>query len=395
MNTANFRLIGLRVALMLSGILFAFALVFIVLNLFPGLQPDAVRDPLETRRTNETMDVVYTEADGDLFYHMAGNVRPVENPQTLSTHTVEWDSNGFRVPVLGYEDYDDYKIVALGDSFTDAWMVSTPWPDVLAERLETPVLNLAYQGYGPLEEASVMQDYGRGEREWILIGYFEGNDLNNAHSSHYRRENEGNLLVNIVREAVDNDTPEGVTNPDGNYRYPLALYIGANFYELAFFDSYIWMLNAERAVYEQSRNVEVLREALTDIQEAADGACVGLVYMPTKAHIYFQYAEPFGRRWIIENASSSYLDDENWIRQTEEAVEFETLLSRLSNQRDVIREVAAEYGIEFIDLTPAFEQAAGQGDMLYLAYDTHWNQAGHVLAGETVADYVEEGCSDS
>jgi hypothetical protein len=46
-------------------------------------------------------------------------------------------------------------------------------------------------------------------------------------------------------------------------------------------------------------------------------------------------------------------------------------------------------------LTPVFEQAAAEGQMTYLTYDTHWNQAGQELAGKAVADFVRgvEGCA--
>jgi hypothetical protein len=66
----------------------------------------------------------------------------------------------------------------------------------------------------------------------------------------------------------------------------------------------------------------------------------------------------------------------------------------MDNQRDAVQGAVEGSGAFFIDLTPIFEDAAAQSQMTYLEYDTHWNQAGHELAGETVADFLRdvEGC---
>lgn len=381
---SRFPFIG-RLLLIPLGIVIAAVLVWGLVSAFPQLLPPELRDPLERRAANQTIQVRYTDLDGDLFFHLKGQVKPPQNPQVYAEYTLRTDENGFRIPQMALDDYADYKIVALGDSFTDAWMVERTWVDVLAQELNTPVLNLAYRGYGTLEEAEVMRQYGRGNREWVLLAFFEGNDLQNIAQT-YRGEGGGSLLTNLVREAIAPDKFEIVESPDGNYRYPLALYIGADFYELAFYDSYIWILNAPRQLYANSRNLAVFKEALNDILEASGGACVGVIYIPTKAHIYFQYTEPFGRRWILDYGQEPRLDDEGWIAEGEtQPIAFETLLSRMDNQRDAMQAAVEATSAYFIDLVPPFQDAAAQSQMLYFTYDTHWNQAGQELAGRTVA----------
>ena len=381
-----------RLGLALAGIIIAVLLMLVLISLFPQILPASLRDPLDQRAANQRLEVRYTELDGDLFFHLKGQVKPPEDPVLLSAHVIETDGNGFRIPAMRLDDYAEYPIVALGDSFTDAWMVAAPWSDVLARELDTPVLNLAYRGYGTLEEVEVLKEFGGDDHTWVLLGYFEGNDLQNIGRS---AQKDGNVLTNLVREAIAPDDFEIVTSPDGNYRYPLALYIGADFYELAFFDFYIWILNAEREVYDESQNLAAFRAALDELIVESGGACVGVVYMPTKAHIYFRYAEPFGRRWIEENGQRTVTDAEGWIDNgPPEAVDFETLLGRMDNQRDVVQAAVEASGAYFIDLTPVFEDAAAQSQMTYLTYDTHWNQAGHELAGQTVAEFLrgQEGC---
>lgn len=376
-----------RLLLIPLGVGVAAGVFYGLVALFPGLLPSE-------RPTNQTIEVRYTETDGDLFFHLPGEVRPPPGePALISAHTLHTDQNGFRIPAMQAPRYADYPIVALGDSFTDAWMVAAPWTDVLAAALETPVLNLAFRGYGTLEEAEVIKKFGAGTHEWVLVGYFEGNDLQNIGQT-YQGLNGENVFTALLRDATMPKDFEIVESPDGNYRYPLALYIGANFYELAFYDFYIWILNGERATYENSRNIAVFRDALRDIITASGDACVGLVYIPTKAHIYFQYTEPFGRRWILENGLLTGLNSKGWIDGGQAgAVDFDALLGRMNNQRDVIAAVAAELGVHFIDLVPAFQGAAAQGQMLYLKYDTHWNQAGHELAGQQVAQALRSSAA--
>lgn len=377
--------VGARLVLMLGGVACALAIGLLAADSL-GLLPS--NDPLDQRTRNRTLEVRYTEHHGDLFYSLPGEVRPPENPALLSAHTVVWDENGFRVPAMQRESYADYPIVTLGDSFTDAWMVQFPWGDVLARELDTPVLNLSYRGYGPLEEAEIMRQYGKDEHQWVLVGFFEGNDLQNVRTS-LEQENK-NPFELLVREAIEPE-PEIVLSEDGNYRYPLALYIGSDFYELAFYDFYLWILNAERQTYADSKNVAELGKALQKIVEASHGACVGLVYMPEKGHIYFPYAEPFGRRWILENGYETILAENGWLEPAKVGtLEFETFLSKLDNQRDVVKELVEGMGVHFIDLTPAFQQKAAESNLLYFKYDTHWNPEGHELAGQTVAEYIQK-----
>jgi hypothetical protein len=203
---------GGRLALAGLGLGFAGLLFWLLLTLFPGLLPPE-------RPENQTLDVRYTEIDGDLFSNLPGQVKPPENPALLTEYTLKTDNNGFRIPVMALDHYDDYPIMVVGDSFTDAWMVEFPWPDVLARELDTPVLNLAFRGYGPLEYEEVVKDYGDESHQWLLMGFFEGNDLQNISST--LNENEGNPLTNLVRDAIEPESSEIIESPDGNYRYPL------------------------------------------------------------------------------------------------------------------------------------------------------------------------------
>lgn len=54
-----------------------------------------------------------------------------------------------------------------------------------------------------------------------------------------------------------------------------------------------------------------------------------------------------------------------------------------------LREVFEREGIDYLDLLPAFTEAA-RDRALYGANDTHWNSAGNALAGELLLEYLTE-----
>jgi lysophospholipase L1-like esterase len=59
-------------------------------------------------------------------------------------------------------------------------------------------------------------------------------------------------------------------------------------------------------------------------------------------------------------------------------------------QNDLMREFCASAGIQFLDLTPALEQAAASGRAVYFADDAHWNAAGHEIAAEELAKFLAQ-----
>ena len=54
---------------------------------------------------------------------------------------------------------------------------------------------------------------------------------------------------------------------------------------------------------------------------------------------------------------------------------------RKPNKR--LKAIAARYGIDFLDLYPAFEEEAQRRPLYYR--DSHWNPAGHDLAARQIA----------
>lgn len=383
--------------MMIMGTGSAFLIFSTLLNsgLIPGFTADG-------RRTLHTSEVKFTVGIGDIFIHSRGKVAPPADPyEVLSEHQITWGNDGFRVPAVPADNYD---ILALGDSYTESANVALPWPDVLAAQTGIPVRNLGFRGYGQVEENHVLRNYGlKGKHlpKVVIIGYFEGNDLNNLVSA---GQPGSFVLPDVARlqfEPFNPDNPIWKSETTGSFQYPVTMELNGAQHPIVFLDGYITALNAERATFDQSKNLVLLRESLQETQFLLNAAvdngnppCLLFAYFPDKSHIYLPYVVPADRDRMMSTVYQSILAPDDPILLVDEKTPtstFETVIKRLDNQRDAVKTVVEEMKIPFLDLTPAFQDAAKQGQLLYYAYDTHWNQAGHDLTGKIIADYLISG----
>ncbi|MGH7897974.1 MAG: hypothetical protein ACREQQ_08475 [Candidatus Binatia bacterium] len=82
-------------------------------------------------------------------------------------------------------------VLAIGDSFTygQGATLSESWPAALARRLATSVYNLATPGYGPAHYCHLLERHGvRLEPRLVIVGFYYGNDLENAAATVYARD---------------------------------------------------------------------------------------------------------------------------------------------------------------------------------------------------------------
>ncbi len=354
-----------------------------LIRVFPQLEPGGLR-------------FVFTEYDGDTFRHQPGMVRPPAENRILEDRIHFDDADGFRRPVWVA---DHYPIIAIGDSFTDGGQIA--WTDTLAALLDTPVRNMGWSGYGPLEYAGIMKQYGSSDHEWVLVMFFEGNDLSNIRTAYQQaQQRDGTVEISLERvtappiqdiRQLDDYSGEILLNPDNNYLYPLNhTRPDGSIFEMAYISDYLWWLNGEAETYRQSQNIALLENALSDIRATAGDACVALVYAPAKEHVYFQYADPRGNRmYVLQNSLELLLDADGWLSFTGlQPVEYDTLMARIDNMRDVVRETSEQTGVHFIDLLPAFQQVRRSGELAYYPYDSHWSQRGTQTAADAIAAYI-------
>ena len=207
------KLLG-NTVLVFLGLAIAMGLAEMLMRALPNLVPAEVRVNPPARRVNAFVDETYAlrQSDGDLFYHMRGKIVPLlpDEDQVVAQVHIITDANGFRNSPPEKTTYD---IVALGDSFTRGSGVEFSWPQKLAESTGMDVLNLGDVGFGPQDELKVLQQYGLNKQpQWVILAYFEGNDLYDTVS--YEQANPF-ILLRFGRYIVDQTIEAWYENKSG------------------------------------------------------------------------------------------------------------------------------------------------------------------------------------
>ncbi len=394
-----------NVFLILFGFGIALGFAEMLMRAFPNWVPSEVRVNPPARRVKAFIDETYElrQSDGDLFHHMLRDIIPLSSDQdqvVAHVHMVT-DANGFR---NSPPEKATYGIVALGDSFTRASGIAVPWPQNLAGHTGMDVLNLGDVGFGPQDELKVLRQYGlKKQPQWVIMAYFEGNDLYDAAA--YEQANPFILFRFgrfILRKSVGiwQQRNSSTTNAAAilNYRYPITVSINHKKLELVFFPSYISWLALSKEEMAASQNYRQVRMTILQMQEASEsaGARFLFVYLPSKSHVYLPYIEDAETNELIfTDVPRLALDEDGFIQFTGEKTTPEFTRQYMDDQAHLMAEFAAEHNILFLDLTPTFQEAASKGVELYYPFDTHWNQLGHDLAATTIYSYIKEMLTDT
>lgn len=330
---------------------------------------------------------MFRTGNGDILYWQSEYIAPLENPdEILSVHRLQVDADGFRLPA---NPSDDYDVVALGDSYTEGANVARPWTDAFANASSLSIRNLGFRGYGIRHHAWVWQEYGIQENpDVLIIGFFGGNDVFTAGLdieapfSTPLEEREADTLAEPV-------TDHSVTEDE--VIYPIYLSDGT---PITFLSTYISWMNAAEDQLTGSVNYQVIEENLALIQQSASqDTCLVFVYFPSKPEVYFPYLNETYPA-LLEGQKTVLINSDGTLHIVEDFdINIERVLDWRLNTGNVFTELAESLGYETLNLHPAFDEHAANGEMLYYTYDTHWNQAGQTLAGETIADFVTENCS--
>lgn len=378
---------GVNIAIMLVSIAITVGAIAL---LFPDLFNRAVAmiSPAET--------IKFYVGMGDLFIAQPNSIAAPENPnEILAEYVLKWDEDGFRLP---QNPTDEYKILALGDSFTEAPNVGTPWTDVLADKIGLPVRNMGFRGYGPVEQAIVMREYETNTTaDYVVIAFFEGNDISNAQSYTWQYTDENPYqLPHIARQAMRDDARQVLLwtfeTPQGdNFKYPVMLNMPNQQQPMAFLEGYIWNNIVSADDLEASRPIEMTVQSWRDVKAVSGDACVIVAYLPSKETIYLPYVGDADRAKIFDNPMHLILSDVKFLSVIEDPDgSYDKWYAGRHVIRDTIQRHAQTEGLAFIDLTPHFEARAEAGDILFYVYDTHPNQLGHDLIGTVLADTIRE-----
>lgn len=295
----------------------------------------------------------------------------------------ERDERGFR----NAEPWpDDVDLVVIGDSFTAAELIQRPYWQNLADSM----LVLAVPGTGTLEQQRLFEAFAaqRGP-EIVVLAFFAGNDLNDTRffadmqSAGLTRQSiahrgktplDYSVVFRLLQFLSD------VTAPDAAAacHYPVAAQTDPPT-PVAFFRQFLPLLGVDRSFLLESEELRHTKTSLREMASAMDannGSLI-LMYIPQKAELYWRYLDAASKEAIIAAESRDGLLDG-----------LDTIDKNLSVQRDVMREIADELEIAFLDLTPALSEAIRAGVTPYFFADTHWNQEGHNIARNALLDFM-------
>jgi len=279
---------------------------------------------------------------------------------------VTYDQHGFRNPT----DLESADMVVIGDSFVED--LTVPYDELLTTRLATlqgkTTANLGQATYGPLQELVVLKRYALPLHPQLVIWLFsEDSDVEDVISYHQTMRNKPTFwkafwarsftrsAAMLVRVLIHPPSKASGRNYSGAFQ--TADGKSVNIY----FEKHPPVLNGERlkAIDESVATVATAQKLL-----AAQGARLIFVFVPMKYTVYRSFCH-----YPPESKAGTWGSND--------------LAERL---RAGLASASPQTG--FVDLTPAFLQAARAGEVAYYPDDLHWNPSGQKIAAETLNRYL-------
>ncbi len=325
-----------------------------------------------------------TPLSGDLYSLSCLEPRDAQPMESYSL-SYKRDRHGFR----NTDPWpDDVELVVIGDSFTDAELVQTPY----WQGLPYATLGLALRDSGQLEQQRLFEFYGLPRQpETLVVGFFAGNDLaNNRHFAQmrldgktwrdrYQRVSEPFKYLVVFRAL---EWLAELTRPGKEERWCHYPYFAETEppTPVAFFHHYVRALGLDAEEIRQSDDLQLTRDSLSEMQAAmqANNGNVILMYIPSKPEIYWKHLDANTKLWLIGHEE----------RRFGNMPSPETIDENTQDKRDVMRETADELGIGFLDMTEPLDDAIRAGQSPYFFADTHWNQLGHDIARIALLDFL-------
>ncbi len=376
-----------RLGLVLFGLLAALLLVEILLRLLgSALLPPNLQLALAVADTVAQQQAIYQQ-DADL-----GQVlRPdLDTEISLSgDFSYRLRTSDLGLGGAGFRDQDAQPPVyaaALGDSFTYGLGVDEEdsWVARLQETLGKEVANLGQPGFGPVQEERMVQRYVRPLRPQVVLWMVFPNDL------------EDGLLFNGMGGVAERPAGrlDGILDALRPYsRLALLLEFSLGRGPLVWAEGY-----ERRTVSDRAGRGE------DGTERAGRPRPYEIFFHPDLLARQIDLTDPtidtgwwITRNAIAKAAAELQADGSELILILAPPRE-RAYLHLLSATPDVpyntdqlfdrFKALGDELGVRVLDLTPAFVQAARDGDILYFQHDGHWNETGNALAADAIAEFL-------
>ena len=292
-----------------------------------------------------------------------------------------------------------WRLLAFGDSFVEGWGV--PLESSVSKRLEVElqeqggdraveVINFGVAGYGTDQELLFFEKQGRLYRPDDVLIFFYGNDLWNngvrrgigaerGYKPYFRLDREGMLkLAGVPVKKTPAWDPEWQARQPWQFR--LERYLHRHWH--------LFALLGKALAGEEVKSKQ--RQQFYEGLYGRDAAGEMRSLWELTGHLlnaFVDRVERAGARPLVVYVPSIVqIEEEDWKTKRELfglVGEFD-----LDKPNKRLAAFATQYGFRFLDLAPAFRERA-RTTTLFLR-DSHWNEAGHALAGERIAAFLEE-----
>lgn len=378
-------------ALKLSlGILACLGLFEATLQANPALllRGMALPAPVDPPIMTQVYDV--RSSDADLFFWVPDLIRPIP-PETdrVEAHVVfETDEFGFpnAAPLPA-----GVEVVVLGRSYSVGAQSSDPWPRALARLTGYKVLNLSQGASGIDLKRAYLERFGLLRRpRWVIVEVLPSMDIM-GYTPIPSTLVQGLVVPTIQELARRNRT--GGSNNEVDPIFPVEVDIPGRKAELTFFAYYLSALTADGPSILASQQWATYTRHLSDLAQEtrANGACLVLLYAPTKANVYFPLAEDLSQlEPALVGVTAWRLGEEGWlVGDPRVKVDVAAMQANASAARDLVATYARQQPWLFVDPTQAMTKAVLNGESPFMAYDTHWSDLGHKLVAQELASALE------
>lgn len=293
-----------------------------------------------------------------------------------SVTSVAINSQGLRDREHRFEKLGQFRLLALGDSFT--WGFGVEQNERFTDKLQSlvgdhvEVINAGVTGWGTDQELLYWTHEGyQYHPDLVLVAFGTEDIVNNTHSVQYGYPKPYFRLRENQLVLLNTPVPQKTADWEKRFELPQELQskevgsdksgagLGTFLQTHVLSHSWLWARGTDFLRDREMANNGVDRltgALLVELQQRvqSQGAQLVVVLVPYKGH-------------TRPDASARNL------RQWEAIVKF-----------------LHSHSLEFVDLRPAFVKESTDGKQLYFTIDDHWNPAGHELAAKVIYEHLTE-----
>ena len=305
-------------------------------------------------------------------------------------HTKEKPANTFRIAVLG-DSFTEAMQVTQDKSFTSVMQQSLAGCPALAGK-NIEAMNFGVSGYGTAQELLILRHYAWDySPDVVVLAFFTGNDVQNDNrilqDDPYRP-----YFIHQDGKLIEDDSFRNAPGWKSQFSAPHL------FLSWAIANSHVLQLIAGAKNYISSRNADGVKPTEMGLNDAVYHAPTDPVWQDAWSvtddliGVMNDEVKTHNAKLLVTTLSSSIQVDPD--SSARDALAKRLNVPNLFYPDDHVRQIAERDGIAVLTLAPIFLQYAQEHNAQLHGFhgsrQGHWNEAGHKLGGELMAQKVCE-----